>query len=93
MMTDYALVQSRCGLRCNECEWVEKANCPGCLNAHGKPFHGECVVAICCEDRDLLHCGKCDDFPCEKLIAFAYDSEHGDNGERIETLRKWLSEE
>ena len=87
------MIQSRCGLKCNECEWVTKTNCPGCLKVHGKPAWGECRVAICCESHNLLHCGKCESFPCEKLLAFAYDKEHGDDGQRIETLKKWLSEE
>jgi len=29
----------------------------------------------------------------KKYIAFAYDNEHGDKGEKIETLKKWLSKE
>ena len=87
------MIQSRCGLKCRECEWAPKTNCPGCLEAHGHLFHGECAVALCCESRNLAHCGKCGDFPCAKLLAFAYDLEHGDNGARIETLKLWLAEE
>ena len=88
-----SMIQSKCGLQCNNCEWVPKTNCPGCLSTNGKPFWGECSVALCCINSDLPHCGVCKDFPCEKLLDFAYDSEHGDNGERIETLKKWTLEE
>lgn len=83
--------ESRCGLLCSECEWVPKTNCPGCIAAHGRPFHGENPVAICCESRNLEHCGQCPDFPCEQLNAYAYDKEHGDNGARIEMLKQWAS--
>ena len=85
------MIQSRCGLLCSECEWAPKTNCPGCIAAHGRPFHGECPVAICCESHNLLHCGQCDSFPCRQLTEYAYDKEHGDNGARIETLKLWAS--
>lgn len=47
------MIQSRCGLKCNECEWATKTNCPGCIEAHSKLSHGECLVAICCESMNL----------------------------------------
>jgi hypothetical protein len=84
------MIESRCGIKCNECKWVPKTNCPGCIAAHGRPFHGECPVAICCENRNLQHCGQCANFPCQQLTEYAYDKEHGDNGTRIETLKQWL---
>ena len=80
-----------CRLDCGICTWREKCNCPGCQAAAGKMFWGECAIATCCIERELAHCGHCSDFPCEQLKAFSYsDSEHGDNGQRIENLRAAL---
>ena len=77
-----------CGLDCGSCSYREKSNCPGCRVAGGKMFWGECELATCCLAKGLPHCGKCDEFPCERLRAFSFsDSEHGDNGRRIENLR------
>jgi len=83
------MIQSRCGILCNECDYKEKMNCEGCINIK-KPFWGDlCPVKDCCENKKLEHCGKCVDFPCDLLKQFAYDKEQGDNGKRIEQCRKW----
>lgn len=76
-----------CGLDCEACGYREKTNCPGCRTAAGKMFWGECDLAMCCIDKAIEHCGRCDDFPCPQLQAYSYASEHGDNGRRIENLR------
>lgn len=49
-------------------------------------FHGECPVAICCQNKGIIHCGKCADFPCELLMKYSCDPEHGDtpHGARID---------
>ena len=80
---------ARCGLRCDQCSYREKQNCPGCIKAEGKMFWGECVLARCCMEKELEHCGKCRDFPCADLRKFAYDKDQGDNGERIRNLEQW----
>ncbi len=82
-------IESRCGLYCSECNYREKMNCPGCIAAKGKMFWGECELAKCCVGKELQHCGKCDEFPCDKLKAFSYDEKQGDNGQRIRNLEKW----
>ena len=83
------MVQSRCGILCNECDYMEKMNCKGCINID-KPFWGDsCPVKSCCESKKKEHCGKCEDFPCELLKGMAYDKEQGDNGKRIEQCKKW----
>lgn len=51
-------------------------------------FWGDCPIAKCNLDKKLQNCSKCPDFPCELLNKFAYDKEQGDNGQRIENLRK-----
>lgn len=84
------MIESRCGSLCNECEWRERTGCTGCTNLE-KPFWGECAVKLCCEGKNLEHCGQCSDFPCELLKEFAYDKEHGDDGKRIEQCRIWAA--
>ncbi|SHN68498.1 DUF3795 domain-containing protein [Desulfovibrio litoralis] len=83
------MVESRCGLVCSECDYREQMNCKGCININ-KPFWGEvCPVKSCCEQKELAHCGLCNDFPCALLMQFAYDKEQGDNGKRILQCKKW----
>jgi len=78
------MIESRCGILCSECEYREKLKCEGCVHIL-KPFWGEsCPVKACCEDKNLKHCGECDEFPCLLLNQFSYDKEQGDEGKRIE---------
>ena len=81
--------ESRCGVYCSKCEYKEKVNCPGCIKAEGKMFWGECELAKCCIEKELQHCGKCQNCPCDKLQEFSYDKEQGDNGQRIKNLETW----
>lgn len=86
---------SRCGLHCTGCVWKESHGCGGCVETKGHPFHGECPVAMCCQDKGLAHCGECDIIPCAKLYAYSYlDPEHGDKpqGARVAVCRKWAAE-
>jgi hypothetical protein len=86
------MIESRCGINCSKCEYKEATGCKGCVNID-KPFWGEkCPVKSCCESKELLHCGKCETFPCDLLNSFAYDKDQGDNGLRIEQCRKWAKE-
>lgn len=82
------MVQSRCGIRCDECGYKEEVGCKGCVSVDN-PFWGSCAVKACCESRSHAHCGQCDVFPCDQLIAFAYAEKEGDNGKRIEVCRSW----
>lgn len=83
------MIQSRCGILCDECEYRESMNCKGCVTMD-KPFWGEaCAVKSCCENKGLEHCGQCNSFPCKTLNEFAYDKEQGDNGKRIEQCKAW----
>lgn len=83
------MIESRCGLCCNNCAYKEPMNCSGCVQI-SKPFWGDnCPLKSCCEGRSLEHCGQCPDFPCGLLHQFAYDKEQGDNGARIEQCREW----
>ncbi len=89
------MIDSRCGLHCTDCEWKETCGCGGCIETMGQPFHGKCPIAICCQDKGLIHCGECDTIPCAKLYAYSYlDPEHGDKpqGARVEVCRHWAAE-
>ena len=84
-------IDSRCGLHCTGCEYIESHGCKGCIDTHGHPFHGECPVAVCCQEKGFTHCGECPDVPCELLTQYSHDPEHGDTppGARIEQCKKW----
>ena len=87
-------VQSRCGLLCDGCSFRKSHGCGGCVETNGRPFHGICPIALCCQDKKLHHCGECDKLPCEKLYAYSYlDTEHGDRppGARIGICRCWAA--
>lgn len=88
------MVDSRCGLHCTGCNYIEACGCGGCIETNGHPFHGECPVAICCQNKEIEHCGECLNFPCDLLKQYSYDSEHGDKpkGLRIEQCKKWKDE-
>jgi hypothetical protein len=63
-------------------------HCPGCPAANAKMFWGECRVSKCCGNKGHEHCGKCTNFACAALNEFAYDPVQGDNGARLENLKK-----
>lgn len=92
--SDIHTVDSRCGLHCTGCEYKESCGCGGCIETNGHPFHGECPVAMCCQNKGIVHCGECMYIPCELLTEYSYDPEHGDNpkGARIEQCRRWHAE-
>lgn len=56
-------------------------------------FHGECPVAICCQNKGIIHCGECPDIPCELLTQYSCDPEHGDTpqGARIKQCKRWYT--
>lgn len=89
------MIDTRCGLCCTGCAWKESHGCGGCIETQGHPFHGECAIALCCQDKGLTHCGECNIIPCDKLYAYSYlDPEHGDKpqGARVSVCRKWAAE-
>lgn len=84
--------QSRCGLLCDVCSFKKSHNCGGCIETNGHPFHGECPIATCCQDKDYTHCGECDVMPCKQLQDYSCgDDEHCDvpKGARLEMLKYW----
>ena len=86
------MIESRCGIRCQECEYREQMNCGGCVSI-SKPFWGEfCPLKACCEEKKQEHCGECEKFPCDQLKQFAYDEKQCDDGKRIKQCEKWNSQ-
>lgn len=86
------MIQSRCGILCEECAYRESTGCKGCT-AIQKPFWGEaCPVKSCTEGKKHGHCGECAEFPCGLLHQFAYDKEQGDEGKRIRQCEQWNKE-
>ena len=85
-------VQSRCGLLCKQCTYKASHGCKGCIETNGNPFHGECPVAKCCQDKGYTHCGECDVMPCEQLREYSCgDDEECDHpaGARISVCKAW----
>jgi hypothetical protein len=83
---------SCCGLMCSTCSWKASHGCGGCIETQGHPFHGECALAKCVLSRGYLHCGQCEERPCELLKDYSCgDSEHCDRpkGARIAMVQYW----
>ncbi|MCK5129668.1 MAG: pyridoxamine 5'-phosphate oxidase family protein [Clostridiales bacterium] len=91
-ISDISKPQSKCGILCKVLNNPACGDCKGCMEMDGKPFWGECPVAVCCIDKGYLHCGNCSDMPCDILHEFSCgDSEHCDKpkGARLEMLKYW----
>ena len=90
------MILSRCGIECDTaaCKTAFGVDCAGCVNI-AQPFHGACPVKECCEGRGHTHCGQCVDVPCELLMQYSCDPEHGDKpmGKRIQVCLRWAREE
>lgn len=58
---------------------LEVMNCRGCRAENGRiplqmHLFGEdhrCAAFECAQDKDIHHCGQCDDFPCDSLHPYA----------------------
>lgn len=74
---------SICGIDCDACYGKTEKGCTGCRTVEGKPFWGECELYVCCKNNNADHCGKCSNFPCDKLKEWAKT----ENPERIDNLR------
>ncbi len=74
---------ARCGDDCEICKHRESDGCPGCSATQGKPFWGECKLAMCCISKGYEHCGQCQNRPCE--IMKGYDGYE----EGLRNLEAW----
>jgi hypothetical protein len=54
--------------------------CKGCWNITDDCFWkcggGSCNLRICCEEKQINHCGECHDFPCKQYEKFVDGLEH-----------------
>jgi hypothetical protein len=64
------ILATPCGLFCGDCEFLGNL-CRGCEQVQGKPFWTAqfkfefCPLYDCCfNQKQLEHCGMCNDFPC-----------------------------
>ena len=81
-MANYSI----CGIDCDVCKFAKEQGCKGCKEIKGKVFWGECELYQCNAQKKQEHCGKCKDFPCEKLKEWATS----ENPERIDNLKTLL---
>lgn len=85
------MFESRCGIRCNDCEGRAESGCTGCITME-KPFWGGiCEVKSCCEDKKLDHCGLCADFPCDVLANMGKEQGY-DPAPRLANCEQWAKE-
>lgn len=73
----------------------------GCLGCHGpisKRWCASCHIKRCTQEKGILTCAFCSDFPCEILEEYYEKEENGDNykrnilRQREIGLEKWLAE-
>lgn len=84
-----AIAIGKCGIICSECSYAAEANCSGCEPSAGNMSWGTCELAKYAISKEVSNCAYCRDFVCDMLHSFAYHKEHGDNGARIENLKKY----
>jgi len=73
----------------------------GCLGCHGpvrKPWSASCSIQRCTEEKGILTCAFCDEFPCEKLGKYYEKNKYGEKyrtnilKQKEIGLEKWLEE-
>ena len=92
---------SVCGLNCARCTVLtEQKECAGCRGPIEQNWSGNCKFRPCAKARGHDYCFECDEFPCDKLQAFANDGyEHHrlavENMKRMREigLERWLAEQ
>lgn len=81
---------SSCGIDCDACKFKNENNCESCRIVAPKGqcvWSGRCELFDCATEKKLPHCGKCDNFPCQKLIDAHKNENPNGNGIEIENLR------
>jgi hypothetical protein len=73
----------------------------GCLGCHGSirsRWCASCSIRQCTEEKGILTCAFCDEFPCEKLKEYYEEDKCGDKSrahmlmQKEIGLEKWLGE-
>ncbi|MDR2035882.1 MAG: DUF3795 domain-containing protein [Coriobacteriales bacterium] len=63
---------SYCGINCTSCgNYKKNENCQGCRDEPNLLW--DCTTRTCAIERGFLHCGQCDEFPCDELSRFYHD--------------------
>jgi hypothetical protein len=80
----------------------EGFGCRGCRSGalYSYPGCSQCAIRACAEDRGIVHCGLCSEFPCDRIRAFQSDGRihHRDVLDHLVALRamgphRWLAEQ
>ena len=96
-----------CGLYCGACiDWLVYKSCHGCGCSCGEcdatEHHQRCDIYQCCvNDKRLVDCSECSEFPCTRLIHFCYNPVWMHHFPVLENLKrkqtvgmeKWLEEQ
>ena len=74
--------------------------CQGCRSTILTKSCAQCTLKSCAEEKGVLHCGLCADYPCNQLKAFQHDGRlHHlvvlDNLEHLKLMEpdQWLAEQ
>ena len=80
----------------------EGFTCQGCRSEklYMQPGCAQCQIRACAEEKDIIHCGLCAEFPCDQIKAFQNDGRvhHLDVLANLEELTvkgadQWLAEQ
>ncbi|TFF98960.1 MAG: DUF3795 domain-containing protein [Promethearchaeota archaeon] len=99
-----------CGLYCGICPSFHRGTCYGCRSedkTQNRTSKWGCKIRNCCiNEKEILYCGECSDFPCNKITSklinshpndfrFTYRHEIPNNIIRIKSLgfTKWIERE
>ncbi len=55
---------------------LEKLKCEGCNSGHQSEHCFQCKMRLCAEEKNILHCSKCDNYPCDELKNFKSEAEN-----------------
>ncbi|MBN2325244.1 MAG: DUF3795 domain-containing protein [Spirochaetes bacterium] len=69
---------------------LERFVCRGCRGETALLHEGcdVCGIRLCAEKNGLIHCGRCEEFPCDQLIEFQHDARHIHHLDIVGNLRK-----
>jgi hypothetical protein len=89
-----------CGLNCAKCRALAARQCEGCRGPLDHRWGADCKFVPCAKDKSLTYCFECEQFPCEKLLAFAADG-HDHHRITVENMKRmkqvgletWLAEQ
>ncbi len=78
---------SACGIDCAVCSVAQTQDCPGCRQAEGHIFWGDCDLYACSRREKADHCGLCEQFPCAMLREWSAQ-EHDCRIDNLQALRQ-----